>query len=146
MKMRGNKTSATLTVIFMSALAVGLSLGAPVTPPAGQEIQKSVFILPANPNEGRDPFFPDSTRVYKDVENLQPTHAPEVTSLEIKSIMGAAPRYFAIVNNHTFGAGDEGDVITKDGRLHIRVLKITPTTVLVEVDGQIHELTFSSSQ
>ena len=26
---------------------------------------RSVFILPSSPGEGRDPFFPDSTRPYK---------------------------------------------------------------------------------
>ncbi len=42
---------------------------------------KSVFLLPSNPNEGRDPFFPNSTRPYEDIISK---HAVDVTSLEIK--------------------------------------------------------------
>ena len=96
--------------------------------PPRPEIQPaiSIFVYPNNSSEGRDPFFPDSTRVYaSNPENV--ARGPSLTDLTVKSILGTPPRVFAIINNHTFGAGDEGDVITKTGRrLHIHCVDINP--------------------
>ena len=41
----------------------------------------------------------------------------------------------AIINNHTFAVGDEGDVITPSGRVHLRCIDIQPGTVVIEVNG-----------
>ena len=57
-----------------SAVAAWLSAGfvmvlpvaaAPVAQPAAPEVvSRSVFVIPANSKDGRDPFFPNSTRLY----------------------------------------------------------------------------------
>ncbi len=70
---------------------------------------RSVFILPSSPREGRDPFFPDSTRPYKLAAAANP-RAADVTSLVVKGFSGSMDHRFVIINNHTFAAGDEGDV------------------------------------
>jgi hypothetical protein len=101
---------------------------------------KSVFLIPTNPNEGRDPFFPDSTRPYEDSISK---HAADITALEIKGFSEIAGRRYVIINNHTFAEGDEGDVITPGGRVHIRCLTVGTDSVLVESDGSRHLLKFS---
>jgi hypothetical protein len=46
----------------------------------------------------------------------------------------------AIINNHTFGVGDEGDVLTPSGKIHLRCLEIHPDMVIVEIGGKIHRI------
>jgi len=46
----------------------------------------------------------------------------------------------AIVNNHTFAAGDEGDVLTTSGRVHLRVISISPDSVVIEANGTRREI------
>jgi hypothetical protein len=153
MKPSGNtykKLAATLLPLVVAGLSPLLA-APPIAPPAKTEIPKSTFALPANSNEGRDPFFPDSTRVYQQQEAKQHVNESPVTALQVKSIMGAAPRFFAIIGTrdysggaHTFGVGEDGEVIYKDGRrVAVHCIKITPTSVLVEADGQPIPLTYS---
>jgi hypothetical protein len=153
MKPRAN-TYKKLAATLLPLVAVGLSpllAAPPVTPAAKPEIPKSTFTLPANSNEGRDPFFPNSTRVYEQQEVKQHANDSAVTTLQVKSIMGAAPRFFAIIGTkdysggaHTFGVGEDGEVIYKDGRrVAVHCIKITPTSVVVEADGQPIPLTYS---
>lgn len=100
---------------------------------------ESVFIMPSNPSEGRDPFFPNSTRPY---ESAMSKRHVELTTLEIKGYSEIAGRRFVIINNHTFGEGDEGDVMTPQGRVHVHCLTITPNSVLVESGGTRHLLKY----
>jgi hypothetical protein len=144
------KLAATL-LLPLVATCLSPLLAAPVVPAANDEIPKSVFVIPANASEGCDPFFPDSIRVYTLVHEQANAHESPVTSLQVKSIMGAAPRYFAIIGTkdysggaNTFGVGDIEDIISQDGRrLTIHCIKITPNSVLVEVNGQPVPLTYS---
>jgi hypothetical protein len=103
----------------------------------------SIFIMPSGPSEGRDPFFPNSTRPYEQYVSKRPV---EVTSLQIKGFSEIAGRRYVIINNHTFAEGDEGDVITADGRIHIRCLTVGMDSVLVEANGAQHLLKFSDQQ
>lgn len=100
---------------------------------------KSVFILPTNPNEGRDPFFPNSMRPYQD---FVPKRAVDLTVLRIRGFSEIAGHRYVIIDNHTFGQGDEGDVITPGGRVHIHCLSVGTDTVLVESNGSRHLLRF----
>ena len=101
----------------------------------------SVFVIPSQPSEGRDPFFPNSTRPYE--QAITKHHSVDVTSLKIKGFSEVAGQRYVIINNHTFGEGDEGDVITPEGRLHIKCLSISLDSVLVESGGTQHVLKFS---
>ena len=105
---------------------------------------KSVFIRPTNPNEGRDPFFPNSMRPYQD---FVPKHnSAEPTTLVIRGFSEISGHRYVIINNHTFGEGDEGDVITPGGRVHIHCLTVGMDSVLVETDGSRHLLRFTDQQ
>jgi hypothetical protein len=128
-----------IVLSLLAALPPMAAAGAAPSHLAKTETQPAVskFVMPANPSEGRDPFFPNSTRVYANNSNST-KHGAAPTGLALKSILGVPPRDFAIINNHTFAVGDEGDVITDSGdRLHIHCLEINPQagTATVEANG-----------
>jgi len=125
MKARTHILKYLLAALLPVAVAGQLPLNAAPTPPKAKlEIQPSVFNVPTTPSEGRDPFFPASPRVFTTNPVNQPS-GPALTDLTLKSIVGNPPRVLAIINNHTFATGDEGDITTKSGqRLHIRCVDI----------------------
>jgi hypothetical protein len=143
------KIFAKLAVIVMPLAVVGsLPLSAaPAAPSVKAEIPQSVFIYPSKPQEGRDPFFPNSTRPYVDNPDKVNT-GPALTDLIFKGIVGGGNLVFAIINNHTFAAGDVGDVLTADGRrLTIHCVNINPkaNTVTIEANGASVVLNLSQS-
>lgn len=107
------------------------------------ETVRSVFVIPSNPKEGRDPFFPDSDRPYEIAAAANP-QAGNVTSLVLKGFSGPLNHRLVIINNHTFAAGDEGNVITPSGRIHLRCVEIKTNSVVIETGGQRHELIYSN--
>jgi hypothetical protein len=138
-----------------SAVAAWLSAGfvmvlpvvaAPVAQPAAPEVvSRSVFVIPTNPKEGRDPFFPNSSRSYDTLSAAQP-HVGDVSSLVLKGISGPSNRRLAIINNHTFGVGDEENLVTPQGRIHIRCVEIKAGSVVIESGGQSHELKYTNNR
>jgi hypothetical protein len=139
MKPRIHTLQCLLAALLPMAAVGPLPLSA--APPPSQhdklETLQSVFIYPNNPSEGRDPFFPNSTRVYTSNPENQ-IRGASLTDLTLKSILGTPPRLFAIINNHTFAVGDDEDVITKVGqRLHIHCVDINARagTATVEANG-----------
>jgi len=124
---------------FVVALAlggVGLAFGETAKPvPA-----RSVFVMPANAREGRDPFYPESPRPYEAA--VAANHTVEISALAIKGFSGPPEHRMVVINNHTFGVGDEGDVKTPSGRVHLRCTEIRANLVVIEVNGQKRELNF----
>jgi len=106
--------------------------------PAELQIPKSVFLIPATPQEGKDPFFPRSMRLFASgvvvKTNVQPA-APSI-ELRLNGISGTADHHLAIINNQTFEANEEGEVPTNSGHAHIRCLEIKADSVLVQVGGE----------
>jgi hypothetical protein len=105
--------------------------------PVQVEIPKSVFLMPTIPQEGKDPFFPRSTRLFPSVvvkTNVQPT--PPVVELRLNGISGTADRRLAIINNRTFETNEEGEVPTNTGRARIRCLEIKADSVLLQVGSE----------
>jgi hypothetical protein len=144
MKPRTHILQCLLTALLPLMVAGTTPLfAAPPAQPAMQDVQPavSVFAYPNNASEGRDPFFPGSTRAYENNPEKQ-NIGPSFTDLTLKSILGAPPRVFAIINNHTFAPGDEGDVSVRDGRLHFRCVSINPKagTATIEAGGISHLL------
>ena len=103
---------------------------------------RSVFTIPTNPGEGRDPFFPDSTRIYELVAAASAPRVVEVTTLTVKGYSIINGRPMVIINNHSFMISDEGDVLTPGGRVHVRCLDIKPSVAIVEANGQRRDLHF----
>ena len=146
MKPRTHTLQYLLAALLSMAAAGSLPLfAASPAQRAKLEIQPSVFAIPSNASEGRDPFFPSSTRVYADNVQNQ-THGPSLTELTLKSILGTPQRAFAIINNHAFAPGDDEDVMTKSGqRLHVFCVDINPQagTATVEAGGMSETLHLS---
>lgn len=139
-----------MNILTRNTLAVALSLGCalaanarPATHAAKKKVIRSVFTLPANPNQGRDPFFPESNRPYAVAAAANPRVA-DVSSLVVNGFSGPPSHRLVIINNHTFGVGDEGDVNTTVGRIHLRCLEISTNSVVIQVGGQRHELFYSN--
>ena len=150
--MNRNRTKRRLEIFRVNTLAVSFSiacatvLAANVDPAihADQtEPPHSAFTIPADTKEGRDPFFPDSTRPYEAAAAANPKVA-DVTSLVLKGFSGSLNNRLVIINNHTFAAGDEGDVITPVGRIHLTCIEIKTNSVVIEVGGQRHELFYAN--
>ena len=135
-------------LLLMAACGPLPLLAAPPTPqPASPQIHQSVFTIPLNPSEGRDPFFPGSTRIYGNSPDKS-DQGPAIGELTLRSILVTPKSVLAIINNHTFAIGEDGDVIiAKTGqRQHIRCADINSKagTVTVEADGFSQVLHLSS--
>jgi hypothetical protein len=127
----------------MLALWAVCSAAAPADQAAKESSHRSTFVMPANPNEGHDPFFPDSLRPYQSM--VVNNHTAGITSLVFKGVSGPPGHQLVIINNHTFGAGDEGDVTTSQGRIHVRCVEIRDDSVVVESGGQRVILNYSNN-
>jgi hypothetical protein len=107
-------------------------------------LAQSVFIMPKGKQEGVDPFFPRSNRPYFGTPvPVAPTNPEPVTvavELRLKAISGLPEHRLALINNHTFEAGEEGEVVTTTGRMRIRCLEITQDSAVVQVGAERREL------
>ncbi len=111
---------------------------------AKTNLLRSVFILPANPGQGRDPFFPKSNRPYETAMTAT-NNSVGITSLVVRGISGPPDHRLVIINNHTFAAGDIVDVITDQGRIRVHCVEIKPRSVVIEVGNEYHELPLSDN-
>ena len=134
----GNLKAALLVVMFVAGLS---AMAAPASQTnETQIVPRSVFNQPANPSEGRDPFFPSSLRPYQ-AAIVPGAHAVgDVGDLVMQGLSGAPGHRLAIINNVTFGVGDDAEVLTSQGRIRIHCLEINGNSVVVEANGQRHEL------
>lgn len=110
--------------------------------PLKPEPVRSVFVMPASTRDGRDPFFPESSRPYEDA--MATKNTPETSALVVKGISFEHGHAMVIINNHTFAVGDEGDVLTAGKRVHIRLVEIRASVVVIEVNGTRRELTVAA--
>jgi hypothetical protein len=143
MKQRLFSCQRAMATGFTAALI--LALPAAAAPPAKTATpvaaRRSVFVTPANANEGRDPFFPTSQRPYERARVSQP-QVVEISSLVLKGVSGPPGSRLAIINNRTFALGDEQDLVTAHGRIRIRCVEINDKSVVVESGGQRQELKY----
>ncbi len=103
------------TFLLTTLVAAGvprIQADTPKAAPAKPAPARSVFVIPTNPREGRDPFFPDSLRPYEASATAQ---TPVANAFLVKGISYEHGRAMVIINNHTFAVGDEGDVLTASG-------------------------------
>ena len=97
----------------------------------------STFTIPNSLAQGRDPFYPQSTRF---ISTPVVTNAVGPVVLEFKGLSGTPDRPLAIINNRTFAVGEEQDVHTDQGRVSVTCLAIEGLKVRVRAQGQTHEL------
>ena len=140
--------AATLLSLALPSLAAPTGAKAPskASPtatnamPVQAEIPKSVFVLPASPQKGKDPFFPRSMRPYPSPSVGAPTTNSQPIAVAVKlrfhGISGAVGHRLAIINNRTFETNEEGVVPTSSGPAHIRCLEIKADSVVVQVGAE----------
>lgn len=111
------------------------------------DIPQSILTIPKTRKEGVDPFFPLSIRVAA-TETVSPTNRVAVMGeLIIKGFSGRPESPLVIINDHTFGVGEDGDVTTPQGRMRVRCVDIQLKTesAVVEVNKERRELRFRSN-
>ncbi len=111
--------------------------------PANEEapIPRSVFTVPSNPKEGRNPFFPHSTYGMQQAPVRSPEKAVDVSELILNGIVPSGPRRTAMINGRTFEVGEESEVKLPDGaKLLVKLEEIKDDSAVVSVRGQRREL------
>ncbi len=134
------KTSSSFCLplaLAVTLASAGGRLRAENTPAAAAPVQSN-FVMPATSKDGRDPFYPESTRMI--AVPAATAHTVEISTLKVRGIFGSAGHQLAILNNHTFSAGEEGDVISASSRVHVRCVEIHDRYVVVEINGQLHKI------
>jgi hypothetical protein len=124
------------------AVAANASVNGAADKSSGKEasVPESLFVLPTTPQEGRDPFFPRSTRLYRTAAvartNQIAAALPPTVDVQLKGISGPPNHRLAILNNSTFGTGEEGEISTGAGRVRIRCLEIQADSVTIQVGSE----------
>jgi hypothetical protein len=114
------------------------------TKSAEATIPKSVFIVPTKPEQGRDPFFPNSERSVAMKKTPAAEQGSATAALVFNGISGAQDRRFAMINGHTFAEGEEAPVNTPSGRVEVRLIELKGEIAVVEVGGHRRELRFQN--
>jgi hypothetical protein len=106
-------------------------------------VPQSVFMIPAQPSEGRDPFYPRTIRL-RTASNTQTNRvsAPAVADLKLNGLSGTPERPLAVINGVTFGKGDENVVPLPTGRVRVLCIEVRlrDEAAVVEVAGERKEL------
>jgi hypothetical protein len=108
---------------------------------ADQSITKSVFVIPATPKQGRNPFFPYSA---------QPAPMPDEAGKNTRGLdpsgfvlngITSPPKRTAMINGRTFELGESGEVRSKMGyRVLIKCEEIRSDSAVISVEGKRIEL------
>lgn len=128
-------------LLFLAGMPV---MAGPVPPVVSATTNShSIFVLPASPKDGRDPFYPASTRPYQSavVPNAKPADL-NLDLLVLQGISGQPPHRLVIINKRTFAVGDDSEVSTSQGRIRVHCLEINDRSVVIEANGQRHELRY----
>ena len=131
--------------------STGSATNAPAKPSgvaADPALPQSAFVMPRSSTEGRDPFFPHSNRPYTTFQPLvkvETNAAPTISAdLKLKGISGSSDKPLALINNHTFEAGEEADILSGLDRIRIRCLEIRKDSVLIQIGPERRELRMRS--
>jgi hypothetical protein len=145
LKFYRNAMAGLFSIVFMAAMPV--MAAPPVVQASDAPLSpRSVFNLPSNSKEGCDPFFPASLRPYENAVPVAGSHTNDLTDLRLNGISGTPNHRLAIINNVTFGVGDEAEVRTSQGRIQIHCVEITPNSAVIEAGGQRQELHYGGDK
>jgi hypothetical protein len=126
---------------FMAIALLPVIAGEISQPAPAPIVPRSIFNQPVLPKDGHDPFFPASMRPYA-LSVISTAATKDLSSLAIRGKSGTLDRPLIIINDVTFAVGDERDVITPQGRIHIHCLEIIGDLAVIEANGQRHQLRF----
>jgi hypothetical protein len=107
------------------------------------EVPKSVFVIPNNPREGRNPFFPGSHAELP--PSIKPSQPVDVSSFVLNGIT-SPPKVTAMINGRTFEVGEEGRVRLPSGALElIKCIEVGADSAIIEYKGQRLQLHYRSN-
>jgi hypothetical protein len=89
-----------------------------------------------DPKFGKDPFFPNTGR--RQVINEVQTEAfklPEIDKIKLGGISGSQENRLAILNNRTFGIGEEAEIKVDGRSVRIRLIEIRTRSVMISFNG-----------
>jgi hypothetical protein len=135
-----------VAVVFAAVMSVRSAPPVVTPPPPVTQVPRSVFIIPSNSKEGHDPFFPASLRPYEGAPAIGGNNISDLSALVIQGVLGVAPHQLVIINNVTFGVGDDAEVRTSQGRIRIHCVAIKGNSVVVEANGVEHMLQYGEKQ
>jgi hypothetical protein len=103
-------------------------------------IPQSAFNIPVQANDGRNPFFPQSTPKLPSTPTPNPGTPIETTYFVLNGIT-SPPKRTAMINGRTFEPGEEGEVrLPTGGKMLIKVEDIKSESAVILVGGQRREL------
>jgi len=100
-------------------------------------VPQSVFTVPTTPAEGRNPFFPKSGGGAATNRTAQTANT---IVLVLNGFGGTPAKPLVIINNRTFGEGEEAEVASGSLRAKIRCVEIKADSAVVEMNGERQEL------
>jgi hypothetical protein len=103
-------------------------------------VAKSVFTIPENPSQGRDPFFPERAP-----DGYTSKAKPVVSNsavLVLQGISGTANNRLAIINGRTLAEGETAEVSSGSGssRVRIQCVEITDDSATVKIGNERRQL------
>ena len=146
-----SRRAAILSLALLGAVTVGhagpdMKVSAKAKPPEANTastnvvvVPKSVFQFPPTQKDGRDPFFPDSVRIYRN-SAINTNTAPTAVILKLSGIGGTREHPLVMINSYTLGLDETAKIATSSGRISVHVLEISTNSAIVEVNGQPREL------
>jgi len=136
----------TAAISILAAIVAQANGGAKGKAEAEQEkdVPRSVFVVPANLQQGRNPFFPHSTRGMTQQPVAPVTQSRpviDVSDLTLNGIVPTGAHPSAMINGRTFEVGEEGEVRMSNGqKLPVKLEEIKEESVIINVRGQKREL------
>ena len=132
------------TAFFVTVVCLANSARAQDVPVAAVTAKKiipqSVFTIPKNASEGRDPFYPNSPRPYGNTGVIQISAAPAASLLVLNGLSGAVGHRLAMINGRTIAEGESAEIPTPAGSVKVLCIEIKARSVFVEVAGARQEL------
>ena len=135
-------TSGALGLLIAGLPGTALGEAKPTPVPVEQNF-KSAFIN--DPNFGKDPFFPNSSRrplpVTNMVVDVTPPPLPTVPDdIFLKGINILKDRRLAIINNYTVAQGEEFELKLKGKTYRVRCVEVKDHSVVIQIGGAGKEL------
>ncbi len=102
--------------------------------PTEAEIPQSVFIIPASPREGRNPFFPRAAVTVEIPRSSTPT-AVDASSIVLNGIT-PQPRPMVMLNGSTFEKGEEHELKVAGGqKILVKCEEIKANSAVILING-----------
>jgi len=105
---------------------------------------QSTFVVPSQPADGRNPFFPQSVAPVTVVTRVTRENPVESISFVLNGIT-SPPKRTAMINGRTFEAGEDGEVRLNSGaKILIKCIEIKADSAIIEAGGQRREVRLRS--